>query len=140
MAAVVAVLLLLGYAADFYALLLLYYLFASFVFGCITATFISALTTISKDVVYLMKSVVQMLFWLSPNLWPLSNLDGTLRTVVMLNPVAYLVEGYRGALVYDVSFTDQWMYHLYFWAFMSVFALITAQIWTRLRPEFADVL
>lgn len=140
MAGVVCIYFVLGYAQDFFVLQLLYYLFASFAFGCVAATFVSALTTISKDVVYLMKSIVQMLFWLSPNLWPLSNLHGTLRTAVMLNPVAYLVEGYRGALVYDSSFGDHWLYHLYFWGFMAVFSLITAQIWTRLRPEFPDVL
>lgn len=140
MIGVVCIYFFLGYAQDLFVLQLLYYFFASFVFGCVTATFISALTTISKDIVYLMKSIVQMLFWLSPNLWPLSNLNGTLRTAVMLNPVAYLVEGYRGALVYDTSFGDQWLYHLYFWGFMTIFSLVTAQVWTRLRPEFADVL
>ena len=130
----------LGYSNDVHALQIPYYLVATLYFGFVVAVLLSALTTISKDVQQLVKSFMRMLFWLSPNLWPISNLEGTIKLVLMLNPIAYLVEGYRSALIYDTQFLDMWWYHLYFWVLMLVLSVVAANVWTRLRPEFADVL
>lgn len=130
-----------GLGVSIYYLQLIYYLFCVFVFCSILAVFISAISAISRDVSYLMPSVNQALFWLSPILWPLKNIKSHLIvTIVKLNPVAYLVEGVRNCFVYHEWFFEQWHYSLYFWVLMIVFALITARVWARSKTEFADVL
>ncbi|MBK5211587.1 MAG: ABC transporter permease [Coriobacteriia bacterium] len=125
---------------SIYLIQLPYYMFCAFVFGCVVATLISALSAISRDVTYLMRSVNQGLFWLSPILWPLSNVTGIVHSIIMLNPITYLTEGYRNAFVYKIWFFSEWQYMLYFWGFLLILALFTAHIWTRLKDDFADVL
>ena len=130
-----------GFGLSIYYLQIPYYLFCAFVFCAILATLISALSAISRDVSYLMPSVNQALFWLSPILWPIKNISNhAIRIIVELNPVAYLVEGIRNCFVYKTWFFEQWHYSLYFWGLMLVLALITAFIWSRTKTEFADVL
>ena len=81
-----------------------------------------------------------VLFWLTPIIWPLEQLEGTLKHIIMLNPITYLVQGYRNAFVFDHWFFEQWEYTLYFWAFMIVFALLTAYLFAKLKDDFADIL
>lgn len=130
-----------GFGLSIYYLQIVYYLICAFVFCCIIATLISALSAISRDVSYLMPSVNQALFWLSPILWPLKNVKSHfIKRVVELNPVAYLTEGIRNAFVYHKWFFEQWHYALYFWGLMLLLALLTSFIWSRTKTEFADVL
>lgn len=130
-----------GFGTQIDYLALVYYLFATFTFGSILAVFLSALTTISRDIGYLLKSISQMLFWLSPVLWPLSNLHGILLKTVKLSPITYLVEGARNAFVYGEGIlAGSPRYFIYFWCLMIAFALVTAFIWKKLEKDFADVL
>jgi ABC-type polysaccharide/polyol phosphate export permease len=57
-----------------------------------------------------------------------------------LNPMFYIVQGYRDSFIYFVPFWNHWEMTLYFWGVaLFVFAL-GATIFLRLRPHFADVL
>ena len=130
-----------GHGLSIYYLQIPYYLLCTFVFATIIAMFISALSAISRDVSYLMPSVNQALFWLSPILWPLENIHSHIvRVIVKLNPLAYLTEGLRNAFVYKTWFFHEWHYMLYFWLLMLAFALLTAFVWSRSKNDFADVL
>lgn len=130
-----------GQGVSIFYLQLPYYLLCSFVFCTILSTLISALSAISRDVSYLMPSINQALFWLSPILWPIENVDSHIaKLIIKINPVAYLSEGYRNVFVYKTWFFEQWHYMIYFWALMFVFALVTAYIWSRTKNDFADVL
>lgn len=141
MAIIVVIYLITGHGLSIYMLQIPYYLLCSFLFGSIAATFISALSAISRDVSYLMPSVNQALFWLSPILWPIENIKShALRVLVKVNPVAYLTDGMRNAFVYKKWFFEGWHYTLYFWVFLLLFALLTAYVWSRTKNDFADVL
>lgn len=140
MVLVFAIFALFGYLPDMYALQLPYYLLCAFLLTAVIATLVSALSAIARDVSYLMPSVNQALFWLSPILWPVANVHGWMEKIVKLNPVAYIVEGYRNAFIYHHWFWHDWRWMLYFWGVLLLLALVTAYIWSRLKNDFADVL
>ena len=129
-----------GQGLTIYFLQLPYYVLCALVFSVVAAAFFSTLTALSKDVGHLIASIMTVLFWLTPIIWPLEQVKGTVKHLIMLNPITYLVQGYRNAFVFDHWFFEQWEYTLYFWAFMSAFALFTAYLFAKLKDDFADIL
>ncbi len=101
---------------------------------------LSALTAISRDMLQAVKSVTTLMFWLTPILWSADNLPSPAKQVVMANPITYIVSGYRNAFVYQRWFYQDWQYMLYFWGVVAILALLASFIFTKLEPEFADVL
>ncbi len=137
---VTAIFVLSGFGITVYFVQLPYYMAACLIFTVVVATLLSALTAISRDFNHLIKATIQALFWLSPVLWSGDNLHGLLRAVIMANPIAYIIQGYRNCFVNEVWFFDQWQYGLYFWGFMVALTLFTSFLYARLQSEFADVL
>jgi len=129
-----------GFGLTVYFVQIVYWVATCLFFAIVVATLLSALTAVSRDIGHMVKSTIQALFWLSPILWSADRLNGTLRLIIMANPIAYLVEGYRSCFVYETWFFTQWGYTLYFWAFMVVLTLFTSFLYARLQKEFADVL
>jgi len=129
-----------GFGLSIYFLQLPYYMLCTFVFAVIMATMLSALTAISTDILHGVKSVMTFLFWLSPVLWTTDSLSGVQLTIIKLNPITYLLSGYRNSFV-----THHWFFYdvrstAYFWGLMVVLALLASFVYSRLEPEFADVL
>lgn len=60
--------------------------------------------------------------------------------VFYLNPVYYLVSGYRDSLILNVSIISRWRMGLYFWAVTLVLMLVGRKLFSRLKVHFADVL
>jgi len=140
MAGVFVLFLVLGHSPTWYWLQLLYFMLASFLFCTIAATFLSALTVYSRDLVQFVRTITRALFWFSPIIWPMSNIEGVLSKLLKLNPIAYLVEGYRWCFIFGKWFWEAPGWTLYFWSFLFVFGMITAFVWGKMSRNFADVL
>jgi teichoic acid transport system permease protein len=136
----IAIFLISGFGLSVYFLQLPYYIACTFVFTVVMSTMLSALTAISSDILHGVKSAMTFLFWLSPVLWTTDSLSGIQLTIVKANPIAYLLSGYRDSFVTRHWFFEDMRYALYFWALMAVLALLASFIFSRLEPEFADVL
>lgn len=136
----VAVFVISGYGLNVYFLQLPYYILCTLVFSVVMATLLSALTAISNDILHAVKSVMTLMFWVSPILWSADNVTGVIRTIVVANPITYLISGYRNAFVTQRWFFADWGYALYFWVLMAALALLASFVFSRLEPEFADVL
>lgn len=95
---VYAVFLLQGYTPNLHNLELIYYLFCS-TFFCISFGLVfSVLTMIKRDVKNLVSSCMRMLFYITPVLWTTEKLPVILQNLLKLNPLYYIVEGYRASL------------------------------------------
>jgi len=130
-----------GFTPTVYWLQMPYFFLASFVFTLLISTFFSVLTVYSKDITHLLRSATQLIFWLSAIIWPFSTFEpGTMKRIMMLNPVLYIVEGYRNILIYDTWFWANPLWVAYFWGLMAVMGLATLFVWTRMSKNFADVL
>lgn len=136
----VAIFILSGYGLSLFFLEWVYYTLCTLIFALVVSTLLSTLTAISRDVGHMVKSIMTVLFWLTPIIWSLDALDGIVKKVVMLNPVCYLVQGYRNAFVLERWFFVEWEYTLYFWVLMAGLTLFTSFLWSKLHDEFADIL
>jgi len=129
-----------GYGLTIYFTQIIYYLFCTLSFAIVVATLLSALTAVSRDIEHMVRSTIQVMFWLTPIIWNVDRLEGMIKTIILLNPITYLVQGYRNAYVLERWFFVQWEYTTYFWVFMIALTLLTSFLFSRLQREFADVL
>lgn len=129
-----------GHPPDIYYLQIVYYLFCIFTFMTILSWTTASLVVVSRDFEHLLKSITQMLFWMTPILWPLSSLTGPLKYIIMLNPFYYFIKGYRDIFINKEWFFNNIKYTIYFWVVMLILSLIGGYIYNKLKDEFADIL
>lgn len=137
---VVAILLISGVDVDIHWIQVLYYQFAGIMLMVGISWLTSALVVISRDIEMLISSTVFLLFWLTPILYPISNLSDKLMFIVKLNPFYYIVDGYRASFLYGEWFWQRPTLTLYFWCVVGIFMLIGAFVHGKLRNQFVDVL
>ncbi len=129
-----------GFGLSVYFLQLPYYLLCTLALSVVLAMLLSALTAISRDILQAVKSFITLLFWLTPILWSADKLGSPLRQIIKTDPIVYIITGYRNAFVYHRWFYQDWRYMIYFWVVLIALALLTSYVYTKLEPEFADVL
>ncbi|MEC0304646.1 ABC transporter permease [Terribacillus saccharophilus] len=130
-----------GFTINQYYVQLPYFMLATIVFLFSVNLITSTLTTMIRDIQQLIQATMRMLLYLAPILWDPSHLNPVLQKIMMLNPLYYLVEGYRASLVGGNWYiVNHWEYTLYFWAFTLVVFLIGAAMHVKFRRHFIDFL
>lgn len=126
-----------GFMPGLHSFQLIYYLF------CLV-TFLTALTWITAstqpflpDIMQLINIMMQTIMWTLPILWQPS---GVYEKILKINPLYYIVQGYRESYLGGAWFWEHWQYSLYFWGFTLVLLLIGSTVFKRLKPHFSDVL
>lgn len=133
--------LLMGYGFDGYTLQVVYYSLCMFMFVLALAYTTCAVVIFFRDLTQIINIVLQIGMWMTPIMWQLDVIKSEiLQKIFMLNPMYYVVSGYRDALIYKQWFWEQPQLTLYFWGVTIVIFGIGALIFKRLKPHFADVL
>lgn len=102
--------------------------------GC--GVIISSLTTKYRDLVVLVTFGIQLWMYATPVVYPMSQVDGILKTILMINPVTAPVELFRYAVL-GVG-TVNWLYYGISWVFTIVVALVGILIFNRVEKTFMD--
>ena len=129
-----------GYLPNLYNLQVLYYLF-----GLICLTFGLSLITGSlvvflKDIGQIVSMMLQFGFWGTPIFWSYRILPEHYQWLIKLNPMYYIVEGYRESFIYHRWFWENGYVTIYFWLVTAAIMLFGVFLFRKLRPHFADVL
>ncbi len=118
-----------------------YYLFCTIILLLGLSWLTSSVIIFFRDMGQIVNMVLQFLFWMTPIFWSAKILPPKYLNMVKLNPVYYIVEGYRESFIYHVWF---WNGHYeltaYFWLVTGAIFVSGAVVFRRLRPHFADVL
>jgi ABC-type polysaccharide/polyol phosphate export permease len=129
-----------GYKISIYHVQILYYLLAIIVLNLGLSWATSSIIIFMKDMGQIVTVFLQFGFWLTPIFWSLKMVPSKYQTVIKLNPVYYVIEGYREALIYNKWFWENMTMTVYFWIIaLSVFICGALLFW-KLKPHFADVL
>ncbi len=134
--------LLYGMFPGIYILQIVYYSFCVVVFatGLIYAT--SAIVVFFRDLSQIVNILLQILIWATPIMW---NIDAVsfpplVLKIIKLNPMYYIVSGYRDSMISRVWFWEKPQITLYFWIVSILIFIVGTMIFRRLRVHFADVL
>ena len=101
----------------------------------------SALIVFLKDVGQIIIIILQFGMWLTPIMWDYkAMIPENFWWILKLNPMCYIVDGYRDSLITGVLFYQKINSTLYFWLISVCLFVLGAFVFRRLRPHFADVL
>lgn len=128
------------FTLTFYLLQLPYYFFA-LVFLLLGLNWLcSALIVFLKDIGHLVAILIQFGFWYTPIFWSLDIMPENYKIFFELNPMYYIVNGYRDSFFQKVWFWQDWELTLYFWGVAIFLFVLGAFVFHRLRVHFADLL
>lgn len=129
-----------GYSISIYNLQIVYYFFAMICLTLGISWITSSLTVFLRDIGQLVSMLLQFGFWGTPIFWSLNMIPEQYHFVFKLNPIYYIVEGYRQSFIYHQWFWENINLTIYFWLVTAIIAFIGAWCFKKLRPHFADVL
>ena len=129
-----------GYWPNIYWIQIFYYLGATFILLLGLSWISSSIVIFFKDIGQIVNMILQFGFWLTPIFWSLSMVPQKYQFLIKLNPLFYIIEGYRNSLIYGKWFWEDFTLMAYFWSVTGVIFVLGAVTFKRLRPHFADVL
>ncbi len=135
-----------GYAPTLYMLQVFYYSFAMIILciGIIYAT--SAIAVFFRDLTQIISIFMQVLMWMTPIMWNMQGMvdqgriSKPIEVLLKMNPMYYVVSGYRDAMLNNTWFWERGSMNLYFWGVTIVLFILGTTIFKKLQPHFADVL
>ncbi len=125
---------------SFYYFQFIYYLLCLIVFSLGIGWAVSALNVFIRDVGQIVGVVIQIGFWATPIFWDINILPANWQFFFKLNPMFYVVQGYRESFIYFRPFWEHPYLTLYFWLVTFSVFIFGATIFQKLKPHFADVL
>lgn len=133
---------LMGYPPDVYLLQLPIYMLLMFVFFTAFSLFASLLACMSKDFSNLVKSLVTAVFWLSGIIWNINTIKDIpwLNVILKLNPVTYIVEGYRNCFIHKTWIWENPKTLIAFLVITALLIIVAVWVYRRIRKEIPDVL
>lgn len=135
------VLLLSGFYPNIYWLNIIYYMFCAFMLVEALSLVTSVLTMMWRDVKKLIVSLMRMLLYLSPVLWPAAFKGIPIMSFIMkLNPVYYIVTGYRDALFFEKSIFAHPIMTLYFWVVVICLFLLGSSLMYHFKRKMVDMI
>ncbi len=125
---------------NWYVLQFFYYVFCLSVLALGIGWAVSALNAFIRDVGQVVAVVLQIGFWATPIFWDINIMPEKVHTLLKLNPVYYVIQGYRDSFISFVPFWHHGLYTLYFWSFSLLCLLGGVFVFKKLKVQFADVL
>ncbi len=131
-----------GKAPDLRFLQIIYYMFCLICLITVCSYVTASIVPFFKDFSQIVNVLVQIGMWLTPVMWNYDDLAETLGQwglLFKLNPMFYIVQGYRDSFMLGGVFWNRSM-SLYFWAVVIILGFIGYKCLKKMKPHFADVL
>lgn len=91
------------------------------------------------DVSKIVAVIVLFGFWLTPIFWNITMIPEKFQWIIKLNPVHYIVQGYRDSIISQVGFWERPYEALYFWSVTGITMWVGITVFKKLSPHFAEV-
>ncbi len=100
--------------------------------------FLASLGVFVRDITYTVTLLVQVLLFTSPIFFPIENIPVAFRSILQLNPLAFIVESFRRVLLWG-TMPDWRAFSI--WLMITAVAMILGYTWfMRTKRAFADVI
>lgn len=129
-----------GYTPSIYTIQLVYYSFCLFVFVLGLCYTTCAVMVFFRDLAQIINILLQIGMWATPILWDIQTISPKAAMLVKINPLVYIVNGYRSTIFEKSWFYEDFYSTMYFWIITVVIFGIGALVFKRLKIHFADVL
>lgn len=129
-----------GISPSFGWLQLFYYAGYLFLLCLGIGYFTATVSVFVPDMLNVVNIFIQVFFWATPVFWSFSMLPEKYASIMRLNPVAYIVQGYRNALFNEGFFWNEPLKATVFWLAAIAVLLLSFRFFKKMKPHFADVL
>lgn len=131
-----------GFTPDLYTLQIIYYSFAMFVLVLGLSYITASLVVFFRDLAEIINILLQVLIWATPIMWNIETAisSESVKMLFKINPIYYIVSGYRSTLIYKTWFWESPRMTIAFWVTTLVILGAGLLIFRRLKRHFADVL
>lgn len=123
-----------------YMLQLPYYMAATFCFSLAVARIMATVHPFFKDLSMAVEIILLVGIWACPIMWNLGMIPEQYHVFFKLNPIYYLVTGYRESFMGNTWFWNHSLLTLGFWAVTLLLDLLGRRMFKNLSPHFADVI
>ena len=130
-----------GYGFQLYMLQMIYYIFAVALLALGLSYATAAFTVYFRDMTPIVGILLTIGIWLTPIMWNAeATLSGMLLNIFKLNPMYYIVDGFRDSLLNKTWFWEKPVWSIYFWCLTISVYLLGVKLFNRLKVHFPDVL
>ena len=129
-----------GYYPTVYTIQILYYMFCEFMLMLAMSYATCAIQVFFRDLMQIISIALQLGQWATPILWNINMLPDNLQWIIKLNPVTYIVNGYRSSIYEKRWFFEHFYSSTYFWIFTVAVFCIGSMIFKKSKIHFADVM
>lgn len=125
---------------SIYNLQFLYYLFALTILILGLSWLFASINLFFRDTAHILQALLPLWFWLTPIVWFRGMIPQKYQWILDLNPLVYIVEGYKKSFIYHSPFWEDIPSAIYFWGIGLVAFVVGGLVFRKLKPEFAEVL
>ena len=116
----------------------IYYMFCEICLVLSVSYLTASVTPYFKDMTQLINVVTQLGMWLTPIMWDEGFMPAWAMPILRLNPMCYVVDGYRDCFLYGEWLPEHWKMGIYFWCFVTILALLGGRTFKKMKVHFAD--
>ena len=129
-----------GYYPTVYALQIGYYMICQICLVMAVSYMTSAIMVFFRDLGQLINILLQIGMWMTPIMWQSTMIGEKYQRILKLNPMYYIVNGYRESILSKEWLWNHCLWTVYFWVLIFVLMFLGTKIFKKLKPHFADVL
>lgn len=129
-----------GYYPSLYTLQIFYYSACMFMFVLAISYTTCSVVIFFRDLQSIVNIFLQVGMWATPILWDINRFGDKVQMFLKINPLVYIVEGYRSAIYGHQWFWEDFYSTVYFWVITVVLFIIGAVIFKKLKIHFADIM
>lgn len=129
-----------GYYPTVYTLQVFYYSACMFVFVLAISYTTCSVVIFFRDLQSIINICLQIGMWATPILWNINGVGIRTQMFLKINPLVYIVEGYRNAIYGQQWFWEDFYSTVYFWVITVVLFILGAVIYKKLKIHFADIM
>lgn len=140
LAIVVAVLWLAGTPVSANIVWLPVWMAALLIFAVAVGLTLASLNVHFRDTSMIAPNIVSLLFWMTPIVWPMKQTVEPLKSIILLNPMAVVIEGYRASLGLGAD-TSLSVSSISVFAVLTMLTVVLSMVtYRRYRAVFSDSL
>ncbi|MCR5595852.1 MAG: ABC transporter permease [Lachnospiraceae bacterium] len=129
-----------GYFPTIYTIQIIYYELCLFLLVLAISYITCAIVVFFRDLQQIVAIILQIGMWATPILWDIHMVPDQLKPLFKLNPMVYIVNGFRMSMYGDEWFWEHFYSSAYFWILLLLLFTIGSMLFKKLKVHFADVL
>lgn len=120
---------------------LLYFFFCMIFFLFALGIFSATMTVLIRDYHMVLQSVIRVLLYVSGIIWNIkdANFPSVLKSLLELNPVFYIIDGFRSSFLSGAWLWEDYYHLIFFWSLTLLIFLIGSHLHVKFRARFVDL-